>query len=83
MARSCVVGHRRGWDFTSLWLSLRPVAAALIGPLAWGPPCAMGVALKRKKTKQTKQTKTFFFLASTVCPILRIITLIQVMLILC
>ena len=38
---------------------------------------------KTKKTKQTKQTKTFFFLASTVCPILRIITLIQVMLILC
>ena len=31
-----------------LWLWRRPVATALIGPLAWEPPHAVGVALKRQ-----------------------------------
>ena len=37
----------------------RPAATALIGPLAWEPPYATGVALKRQKTKnKTKQKQT-------------------------
>jgi len=42
-----------------LWLWYRPVATALIGPLAWEPPCAMGVVLKRpKKKKNCKRVNT-------------------------
>ena len=55
---SCGVGHRHGLDLVLLWLWCRPAAAAPIGPLAWEPPCATGVALKRKKKKlQFLQTK--------------------------
>ena len=32
----------------------RPAAAALIRPLAWELPYAVGVALKRQTNKQTK-----------------------------
>ena len=32
-----------------LWLWCRPAATALIRPLAWEPPCAMSVALKRQE----------------------------------
>ena len=32
-----------------LWLWRRPAAAAPIGPLAWEPPYAVGVALKKVK----------------------------------
>ena len=32
-----------------LWLWHRPAATALMRPLAWEPPCAMGVDLKREK----------------------------------
>ena len=38
-----------------LWLWHRPVATALIGPLAWEAPCAMGLALKRQKDIHTKK----------------------------
>ena len=48
---SCGVGQRRGLDPTLLWLWHRPVATALIKPLAWEPPHATGVALKGQKTK--------------------------------
>ena len=34
-----------------LWLLCRPAAAALIQPLAWEPPCAAGMALKKQKNK--------------------------------
>ena len=37
-----------------LWLWLWPAATALIQPLAWEPPYAVGVAPKNKKTKQNK-----------------------------
>ena len=37
-----------------LWLWRRLVAAALIQPLAWEPPYAMGAALKRPKKKKKK-----------------------------
>ena len=38
-----------------LWLWYRPVATALIRPLAWKPPYAVGAALEKdKKTKKKK-----------------------------
>ena len=38
-----------------LWLWCRPVAAALIRPLAWEFPSAIGVALKRQKINLKKE----------------------------
>ena len=52
---SCGVGRRCGWDLALLWLWCRPVATALIGPLAWEPPYATGVALEKAKKPQKKQ----------------------------
>ena len=49
MAVSCGVGCRRRSDPTLLWLWRRVVATASNGPLAWEPPYAAGVALKRPK----------------------------------
>ena len=49
VAVSCGVGHRQGSDPVLPCLWCRLVAAALIGPLAWEPPYAVGVTLKRKK----------------------------------
>ena len=49
---SCGIGYRRGPDPALLWLWCRPAATALIGPLAWEPPYAMGVALKIQKDKK-------------------------------
>ena len=49
VAMSCGVGCRCGSDPTLLWLWCRPAAVALI--LAWEPPYAAGVALKKKKSK--------------------------------
>ena len=53
---NCGVGCRCGSDLVFLWLWCRPAAIATIGPLAWEPPHATCMALKRQKTK-TKQTK--------------------------
>ena len=65
---SCGVGCRYGLDPASLWLLCRRAAVlwcrlpavALIWPLPWALPCAMGTALKRqknpKKQKNKKQT---------------------------
>ena len=47
VAMSCGVGRRHGSDPALLWLWWRPAAAAPIRPLAWEPPYAAGVALKR------------------------------------
>ena len=53
---SCGVGRRRGSDPALLWLWLRPVATAPIGPLAWEPPYAAGAAQRNsKKTKKKKK----------------------------
>ena len=52
---SCGVSHRCGSDHALLWLRLWPAATALIRPLAWAPPYAVGVAPKRQKTKQTNK----------------------------
>ena len=47
---SCGIGHRHGSDLALLWH--RPVATALVEPLAWEPPYATGMALKRQKKKK-------------------------------
>ena len=46
---SCGVGHRCGSDPILLWLWCRPAATALIIPLAWEPPYAVGAALEKAK----------------------------------
>ena len=51
---SCGVGRTLGLDLVLLWLSRRPAAAALTGPLACEPPCATGTAIKRQKKKKKK-----------------------------
>ena len=52
---SCGVGHRRGSDPRLLWLWCRLAAAALIKPLAWEPPYAVGMALKSKREKNERK----------------------------
>ena len=49
------VGHRRGLDLALLWLWGKPAAVALIGPLAWEPPYAKGMALKKVQKKKRKE----------------------------
>ena len=51
---SCGVGGRHSSDLALLWLCCRLVVTALIPPLAWEPPYAAGVDLKRKKKKERK-----------------------------
>ena len=55
-------------DLALLWLWSRPAATALIQPLAWEFPYAMGAAPKRPKKQQTDRMDirpnlacTFFF----------------------
>jgi len=55
---SCGVGCRRGSDPALLWLWRRPVATALIQPLAWEPPYAAGVAQEIAATTTTTTTTT-------------------------
>ena len=63
---SCSVDHRRSSDPALLWLWCTPAAAAQLGALAWEPPYAEGVALKKQKQKgndfgpQTHTTNTNF-----------------------
>ena len=52
---SCGVGRRRGSDPALLWLWCRLVGEAPIPPIAWDPPYAKGVALKKAKQNKTKQ----------------------------
>ena len=51
----CGVGRRRGSDPMLLWLWRKLAATALIRPLAWEPPYAMGVALGKTKKKKKKK----------------------------
>jgi len=51
---SCDVGRRGGSDPELLWLWSRRVAIALIRPLAWEPPYAMGAALEKTKRQKKK-----------------------------
>ena len=52
---SCGVGCRWGSDTALLWLWCRPVARALIWPLAWELPYAAGRAIKRQKKERKKE----------------------------
>ena len=52
---SCGVGHRHGSDPELLWLWHGLAAIAPIRPLAWEPPYAEGVALKKQKNKKQKK----------------------------
>ena len=54
IAMSCGAGHRRGLDLALLWLWRRPVATALIWPLVWEPPYAVGAALERQTKNKIK-----------------------------
>ena len=51
------VGHRQGLDLALLWLWCRLAATALIRPIAWEPPYAMGAALEKTKMKTRKNLK--------------------------
>ena len=51
---SCGIGHRRGLDLALLWRRHRWAATARIQPLAWEPPYAVDVALKKAKHKNRK-----------------------------
>ena len=53
---SCGVGLRHGSDPVLLWLWHRPEAAALIRPIAWELPYALGCgSLKKKKITDLKE----------------------------
>ena len=64
----CGIGHRGDSDPTLLWLWHRPVATALIGPLAWEPPYAAGVAQEMAKIQKKK--KSLFIKAGSIGPLL-------------
>ena len=49
---SCGVGHGHSLDPALPWLWHWLAAVALIQPLAWEPPYAIGVALKDRKKKK-------------------------------
>ena len=67
---SCGVGCRHGSDPALLWLWCRPVATALIRPLAWEPPYAAeaaqenGKKTNKTKTKEHTRRHTIFFKAN-------------------
>ena len=46
------------WLVSGIAMWYRPAATALIWPVAWEPPCAMSVALKRKKKKKNSKNST-------------------------
>ena len=58
-ALGCGVGHRCGSDPALLWLWHRLAAMALIGPLAWEPPHAVGAAVEKTKRQKKSNNKTF------------------------
>ena len=55
---SCGVGHRCGSELMLLWLWCRLTVAALILPLAWELPYAMGTATHPPPKKERKKKKT-------------------------
>ena len=60
---SCGIGRRHSSDLALLWLWCRlAVEEALIRSLAWEPPYAAGVALKRKKKKKELKVNFMFCL---------------------
>ena len=76
---SCGVGYRCGSDPALLWLWYRLAAAALIRPLAWEPPHAMGAALKRRgKKKKGKKFTSVSVLHSEQTSTLKIVQIQRV-----
>ena len=49
-------------DLALLWLWHRPVATALVRPLAWEPPYAAGAALEKTKKKKILEFKFYSLL---------------------
>ena len=47
------------WLWRRLLATAATAAIALIRPLAWEPPYALGAALKRRKDKKKKKKKNF------------------------
>ena len=58
---SCGAGCRRSLEPVFLWLWHRLAATALIRPVPWEPPYAMGAALEKAKRQINKQTKYTMF----------------------
>ena len=58
---SCDVGCIRGSDPSLLWLWCRPATIAPVGPLAWEPPYAEGVVLKKEKKIPLNQWCLYLF----------------------
>ena len=56
---SCGVGRRCDSDLVLLWLWRRLAATAPIGPLAWEPPYAADVALKRQKRQKKRRNLSY------------------------
>ena len=54
---SCGVGRRHGSDLALLWLWRMLAAVALIRPLAWEPPYAEDVALKRERERKKERKR--------------------------
>ena len=57
---SCGIDHRCDLDPVLLWLWYRVAAVDPIQPLAWEPPYATGVALKKQKKKKKKKIEVNF-----------------------
>ena len=57
IAVSCGVARRLGSDLALLWFWRSLAAVALIQPVAWEPPYAVGEALKIQKKKRRKEKK--------------------------
>ena len=58
---TCGVGYRRSLNVALLWLWRRLAATAPTCPPAWEPPCAVGAALKKQKTKTQKKKKNLIY----------------------
>ena len=69
------VGRRHGSDLALLWLWCRPVAAALIQPLAWEPPYAASAALKKQKKKKSQIMEFFGSLRACIHIGLKVLTI--------
>ena len=52
---SCGVGCRQGLDPALLWLWCRLGATALVRPLTWESPYAVGAALEKAKRQEKKK----------------------------
>ena len=62
------VDCRCSLDLALLWLWRRLAATALIRPIDWEPPYAVGAALKRQKTKKKKRKERQLLLTNSPYP---------------